>query len=79
MISQHDQQTCEIDALLGRVATEFSERVARGESPDIGQYAEQYRDAENRERFELLMTVGMFPVGRCVREADHDQRDDIVG
>ena len=42
MISTQDQHTDVVDALLGEVATEFSERIAPGETPDIEEYAEKY-------------------------------------
>src|SRR5687768_17391234 len=50
-------------ALLGRVADEFTNRVARGEQPCVGEYAHRYPDIADllREVLPLLTVARAAP------------------
>jgi serine/threonine protein kinase len=69
MISKHSQQTDSIDALLGEIATEFSERLAGGENPSIEQYAKEYPHIASMIR-EVFPALNLLKDNRPVAVAD---------
>ena len=60
------------EALLGRAADEFSERLSRGETPDIEEYAQRYPQVAEliRQVFPALNVLKVSPNS----ESEHDSR-----
>jgi hypothetical protein len=58
-----------MEALLGQVADEFTERLNRGEQPDIEDYARRYPEIADLLRQVLAALQAMGPAGMASESA----------
>src|ERR1700687_2460026 len=75
------QKDLSVEALVGQVADEFTERVQRGEQPDVEDYARRYPRIAGllREALPALQAMAAPASGAAIRNAPPDGQEPISG